>query len=391
MKTVYLDHAATTPTDPVVKEEMDKYQTEIYGNPGSFHTIGLQAKDAIEDARFRIATLLNAKQTEIVFTGSGTESINLALIGIAKAYKHKGNHIITTKTEHHAVLHTAEHLEKEGLEVTFLPVDKEGLVSAKDVESAITDKTILVSVMYANNEIGTINPIKEIGEVCRSKKVLFHTDACQAAGTLDMDVENLNVDLLSLNGSKIYGPKGVGVLYVKQGTQLKPIIHGGGQERDLRSGTENVPAIRGMAKALELGQQTKEEENKRLIVLRDKLIKGLLENVPKTRLNGHPTKRLPNNVNISFMDIEGEALILYLNEHGICVSTGSACTSKTLDPSHVILALGMPYETAHGSVRFTLGKTSTEEGIQHVIDTVPEVVKKLRAISPVNVRPELYS
>ena len=390
-ETIYLDHAATTPVDPRVKQEMDKYYSEVYGNPGSFHAVGLQAREALDDARYRVATILNTKQSEIIFTGSGTESCNLAIRGVAKAYKHKGNHIITTKTEHHAVLHTCEYLQKEGYEVTYLPVDKEGIVDPKAVEAAITDKTILVSIMYANNEIGTINPLNEIGAICRNKRVLFHTDACQAAGALDMNVENLNVDLLTLNGSKLYGPKGVGVLYVKQGTQLKPVIHGGGQERDLRSGTEDVPAIMGMAKALELAQSERVEEGERLTKLRDALIKGILESVPKTRLNGHPTKRLPNNVNISFMDIEGEALILYLNEHGICVSTGSACTSKTLDPSHVILALGMPYETAHGSIRFTLGKSTTEAGIRKVIEVLPEVVQKLRMISPVKVRPELYS
>ena len=333
----------------------------------------------------------DCKDKEIIFTAGGTESINLALKGLVKAMKNNGNHIITTKAEHHAVLHSCEFLEKEGYEVTFLPVGKDGIVDPKDVEAAITDKTILVSIMYANNEIGTINPVKEIGAICQNKKVLFHSDACQAAGALDVNVEELNVDLLSINGSKLYGPKGVGALFVKQGTQLKPVIHGGGQERDLRSGTEDVPAIRGLAKALELAQEEKETENARLTELRDYLIENILKIVPKTRLNGHPTKRLPNNVNISFMDIEGEALILYLNEYGICVSTGSACTSKTLDPSHVILALGMPYETAHGSVRFTLGKSSTQEGMDHVIKVLPDVIKKLRAISRVNVRPELYA
>tara|TARA_Y100000310_G_scaffold144893_3_gene144208 strand:+ start:27036 stop:28211 length:1176 start_codon:yes stop_codon:yes gene_type:complete len=391
MKTVYLDHAATTPVDPRVKQEMDKYYSEVFGNPGSFHSFGLEAKDAIEDARARVATIFHSKPLEVIFTGSGTESVNLAILGVAKGYKHKGNHIITTKAEHHAVLHSCEFLQKEGYNVTFLPVGKDGIVNPKDVEAAITDKTILVSIMYANNEIGTINPIKEIGEICKAKKVLFHSDACQAAGALDINVENLNVDLLSINGSKLYGPKGVGALFVKQGTQLKPVIHGGGQERDLRSGTEDVPAIRGLTKALELAQEEKETENIRLTRLRDYLIANILKTIPKTRLNGHATKRLPNNVNISFMDIEGEALILYLNEYGICVSTGSACTSKTLDPSHVILALGVPFETAHGSVRFTLGKSSTKEGMDHVLKVLPDVIKKLRAISPVNVRPELYA
>ncbi len=385
----YLDNSATTKVREEVKEEMLKYFDVVYGNPGSFHNKGMEAKDALEDARERVAKLINSKPKEVIFTAGGTESINLALKGLAKSMKTQGNHIITTRVEHHAVLNTCEYLEKyEGCEVTYLEVDQYGLVNLKDIEAAIKPNTILITIMYANNEIGTINPIKEIGELARRNNIYFHTDACQAAGYLDLDVENLNVDMMTINGSKIYGPKGVGILYAKTGIQLVPIIHGGGQERNLRSGTENVPGIMGFAKAFELAQQEKNSEVPRLIKLRDNLIKGILDSIPKTFLNGHPTKRLPNNVNVSILDIEGEALILYLNEFNIYVSTGSACTSQTLDPSHVVIATGLPYEAAHGSIRFTLGKETKEEDIEKVLEVLPGIVKTLRQISPVNVNAE---
>src|SRR3989344_8908867 len=389
MKEIYLDNAATTKIRQEVKEEMLKYLDVVYGNPGSFHAKGLEAKEALEDARERVAKLINAKSKEIIFTGGGTESINLALKGLAKAMRDKGNHIITTRIEHHAVLHTCEYLERyESCEVTYLDVDEYGMVNPKDVESAIKGNTILITIMYANNEIGTINPIEEIGVIARKHNVYFHTDACQAAGYSDLDVEKLNIDLMTVNGSKIYGPKGVGMLYVKTGIQLVPLIHGGGQERNLRSGTENVPGIMGFAKAFEIAQAERGNEVLRLTKLRDKLVNEILKNIPKTFLNGHPTQRLPNNANVSILDIEGEALILYLNEYGIYTSTGSACTSQTLDPSHVVIATGLPYEAAHGSIRFTLGRETTEEDIDKVLNVLPGIVKILRQISPVNVKEE---
>jgi cysteine desulfurase len=386
VKEIYLDHSATTYLDPRVKKEMDKYFCEEYGNPGSFNTIGLRAKEAVDDARETIANILRAtKPEEIIFTSGGTESINLAIKGVMRANKEKGKHIITTTIEHHAVLDTCEYLERhEGYEITYLEVDRYGLIDPKDVEKAIRKDTVLISIMYANNEIGTIQPVAEIGAIARKHKVLFHTDACQAGGSEELDVNKLNVDLLTINGSKLYGPKGVGILYIKRGIKILPIIHGGGQERGLRSGTENVPGIVGFAKALELTQKEKVKENKRLIGLRDKMIKDLTEKIPKTFLNGHPTKRLPNNVNVTILDIEGEAIMLYMNQYGICASSGSACTSKTLDASHVITAIGLPYEAAHGSIRFSLGKQTTEKDIAEVIKVLPDIVKHLRSISPVN-------
>ncbi len=389
MKEIYLDNAATTKVRSEVKEEMLKYFDVVYGNPGSFHGKGLDAKDAIEDARERVAKIINAKPKEIIFTGGGTESINLALKGLAKTMKDKGNHIITNKIEHHAVLNTCEYLEKyENCEVTYLDVDEYGMVNPKDVEKAIKENTILITIMYANNEIGTINSIEEIGKIARKHNIYFHTDACQAAGYCDLDVEKLNVDMMTVNGSKIYGPKGVGILYIKTGIQLVPLIHGGGQERNLRSGTENVSGIMGFAKAFELAQAEKEVEVIRLTKLRDKLVNGVLKNIPKTFLNGHPTQRLANNANVTVLDIEGEALILYLNEYDIYTSTGSACTSQTLDPSHVVIATGLPYEAAHGSIRFTLGRETTEADVNKVLEVLPGIVKILRQISPINVDAE---
>lgn len=386
---IYLDHAATTYADPRVVEAMKPYWTDAFGNPGSFNSAGLRVLRALNNARTTTARILNCAPEEVIFTGSGTESINLAIQGVFRANRTKGKHIITSAVEHHAVLETCEYLQKhEGAQVTMLPVDRYGRVSPEKLEQAIRPDTILITIMYANNEIGTINNIPELAKVAKKHKVLFHTDACQAAGMLDIDVKKLGVDLLTINGSKIYGPKGTGALFVRRGTPIHPIIHGGGQEFRLRSGTENMPAIIGFAKALELAQQEREQENARLTKLRDKLIKGILSTIPKTFLNGHPVERLPNNANISFMDIEGEALLLMLNEHGICASTGSACTSKSLDPSHVILALGLPYEASHGSIRFTLGKRTTESDIDKVLEVLPGIVQKLRQLSPVNIKIE---
>ncbi len=393
MKHIYLDHAATTPLNPLVKEVMLPYLNEKYGNSSSFHSVGKEVKDDLDTARENIGKILNVRPDEILFTSGGTESDNLAILGFARMNKKHGNHIITTKLEHHAVLEPVTYLEKkEGFEVTYLEPDRDGLITVKQVQDAIRDETILISVMYANNEIGTIEPISEIGNMIQkyrqeNKKAfpVFHTDACQAAGYLDLDIERIHADMLTLNGSKVYGPKGVGLLYVKRGIKLQPLQFGGAQERGIRPGTENIPGIIGLARALELVQKDKEIESERLVKLRDRLEKGLFEKVKKIRLNGHKEKRLPNCVNISFMDIEGEALLLYLDAAGIYASTGSACTSASLDPSHVILALGFPYEVAHGSLRFSLGKLTTEEDIDYVIETTPALVEKLRSISPVSV------
>lgn len=383
MKQIYLDSAAATFVDPKVKEAMEPFWNQEFGNPGSFHTMGLRTKQIINDARAQVAGVLGCRDKEVIFTGSGTESINLAIKGVFRANKHKGNHIIVGATEHHAVTEVCHYLEKyEGAKITYLPVDKFGQVQPDVLEKAITDKTVLVSIMYANNEIGTINRLSELTSVTKKHRVLFHTDACQA-GLLNLKVKELGVDLMTMNGSKIYAPKGVGMLYVRRGVDIHPIIHGGGQESRMRSGTENVAFIVAFATALKLIQSDKEQESKRLIELRDYLTKKLLESIPKTSLNGHPTERLPNNVNVSFLDVEGEALLAYVNEHGICASTGSACDAEDLEPSHVILALGLPYEAAHGSIRFTLSKLTTKEDIDKVCEVLPGVVKKLRQLSPV--------
>ncbi len=389
VRKVYLDHSATTYVDERVKEEMDKYYTLIFGNPSSFNDVGLEAKNALDNARENVSKILNAEPREIIFTGGGTESINLAIKGVARALKEKGKHIIASKIEHHAVLETCEYLEKkEGFEITYLDVDKYGLINLEELKKAIRKDTILISIMYANNEIGTIQPIDEIGKIAKENEIYFHTDACQVGSYLTLDVNKLNVDLMTLNGSKIYGPKGVGVLYIRKGTEIEPIIHGGGQEFGLRSGTENIPGIIGFAKALEIAQENRDKESKRLIILRDKLIKGLLDTIPKTFLNGHPINRLPNNANVSILDIEGEAMLLYLNEHGVYASTGSACSSTSLEPSHVILAIGLPYEAAHGSLRFTLGRATTEEDIKYVLEKLPKDVEDLRQITPLDLKME---
>ncbi|MEK6918850.1 MAG: aminotransferase class V-fold PLP-dependent enzyme [Nanoarchaeota archaeon] len=390
MSEIYLDNAATTYTDKRVILEMEKYMGKegVYGNPGSFNTIGLRGKNALDDARARMAKIINCSASEVIFTGSGTESINIALQGVARAYANgKKKHIITSKVEHKAVLETCEYLETAGFTITYLDVDEFGIVSAEKLRAAIRDDTLLVTIMYANNEIGSVNNISELAKVCKERKVFFHTDACQAAGYLDIDTKKLGVDLMTLNGSKLYGPKGVGILYVRTGVLIKPIMFGGGQEKGLRSGTENLAGIMGFVKALEIAEEEKTFEVKRLTELRDYMIKGLMSKISKTMLNGHPTMRLCNNVNISFIDVEGEAIMLMMNEvAGICASSGSACTSKTLDPSHVILACGRPYEVAHGSIRFTLGRSTTRAEIDKVIQVLPGIIERLREISPVNLK-----
>jgi cysteine desulfurase len=397
-KKVYLDHAAATPLNSQVREVMLPYLDESYGNPSSFHTMGKQAKDVLDLVRGNIAQVLRVRPDELLFLSGGTESDNLAILGYARKNQKEGKHLITTEIEHHAVLTTMLHLEKkEGFEVTYLKPDVHGRVSASQVEDALREDTILVSVMYANNEIGTIQPIAEIGTMIEKWRkdhdrpaLRFHTDACQASEYLDLNVESLHVDMMTLNGSKVYGPKGMGLLYLKRGIKLQPLQFGGAQERGLRPGTENVAGIVGLAKALEIAQENRVEESARVEKLRDYLIKGIQLAVTKTRLNGDATNRLPNNVNISIMDVEGEALLLYLDAKGVFASTGSACTSASLDPSHVILALGLPYEVAHGSLRFSLGRSTTQEDVDYVIEVLPGLVEKLRAISPVSVDPKYF-
>ncbi|MBU3111376.1 cysteine desulfurase NifS [Clostridium lacusfryxellense] len=381
-KSIYMDHAATTYTKPEIIDEMMPYFTTYFGNPSSIYTLARETKKAIDIGRDKVAKAINADSSEIFFTSGGSEADNWAIKGIASSYKKKGNHIITTVIEHHAVLHTCEYLAKNGFDITYLPVDEYGFISIKDLENAITDKTILVSVMFANNEIGTIEPIKEIGALCRSKKILFHTDAVQAVGHIPVDVKEMNIDLLSLAGHKFYGPKGIGALYVRKGIKIENLIHGGGQERNKRAGTENVASIVGIGKALELAVEHMEENNKKLVILRDKLINGLLK-VPHTRLNGPiGEKRLPGNSNISFRFVEGESILLMLDAKGIAASSGSACTSGSLDPSHVLLAIGLIHEIAHGSLRLTIGDATTEEEVDYVLETVPSVIQRLRDMSP---------
>ncbi|MDB1939784.1 MAG: cysteine desulfurase NifS [Clostridium sp.] len=382
MRNVYMDYAATTYVKPEVLEEMMPFFTKKYGNPSSFYGISRETKMAIDKARSRVSKALNCDSNEIYFTGGGSEADNWAIKGIASAHRKKGNHIITTKIEHHAVLHTCEYLEKNGFEVTYLNVDKEGFIDLEELKNAITDKTILVSIMFANNEIGTIQPVKEIGEICRERKVLFHTDAVQAIGNIPVDVKEMNIDLLSLAGHKVYGPKGIGALYIRKGVRIDNLIHGGGQERARRAGTENTASIVGLGKAIELATESLEEHNKKITKLRDRLIDGLLK-VPHTRLNGpRGEKRLPGNANITFEFIEGESILLSLDFEGVCASSGSACTSGSLDPSHVLLAIGLPHELAHGSLRLTLGDGSTDEDVDYVLEVVPPIIERLRNMSP---------
>lgn len=382
MKTIYLDHAATCPTDPKVIDAMLPYFAENYGNPSSIYSLSRTTRNAIENAREILAKAIGADPKEIVFTSGGSESDNFALKGIAHALKDNGNHIITSQIEHHAVLYTCKYLEKNGYEITYLPVDNDGIVDLDELERAIRPDTILISIMHANNEIGTIQPIQQIGEIARKHRVKFHTDAVQTFGHIPINVDDLNVDLLSLSGHKFYGPKGVGALYIRKGTKITPLIHGGDQERRRRASTENVPGIIGLGKAAELALAIMDKEAERQSQLRDEFIQTILKNIPDARLNGHPAKRLPNNVNISFEGIEGESILLNLDMEGIAASTGSACSSSSLEPSHVLLSIGLTHEFAHGSVRFSLGKHTKQEELDHVAEVLPGIVKKLRAMSP---------
>ena len=379
---IYLDHAATTAARPEVVEAMLPYFTEKFGNPSSVYTFSQQNKAVITQCRDVIANSLNAKSNEIYFTAGGSESDNWALKATAEAYASKGKHIITTKIEHHAILHTAQYLEQRGFEVTYLDVDENGLVKLDQLKAAIRPDTILISVMFANNEIGTIDPIKEIGEIAHEHGIIFHTDAVQAYGQVPIDVDEYHIDMLSASGHKLNGPKGIGFLYIRTGLKLRSFVHGGAQERSRRAGTENVTGIVGLAKAVEIAFATMEERTKKETAMRDHLIDRLLAEVPYARLNGHRTKRLPNNVNISFQFIEGESMLIMLDMKGICASSGSACTSGSLDPSHVLLAIGLPHEIAHGSLRMTLGEENTMEEMDYVADQIKEIVTKLRAMSP---------
>lgn len=375
-----MDNSSTTAVDPAVREAMLPYFSEKFGNPSSLYSIGREARRAIEEARQKVADLIGAKKEEIIFTGSGTESDNLAIKGLAYKNRKKGDHIITSSIEHHAVLHTCKYLEAQGFKITYLPVSKEGLVNPVDVEKAITSATILITIMHANNEIGTIQPIEEIGKIAREKNIPFHTDAVQTAGKIPVNVDAFGVSLLSMSAHKMYGPKGAGALYLRKGTFIEPQLHGGGHERNLRSSTENVPGIIGFGKACELAKERLPEEVK-IADLRDRLIKGILE-IKDSYLNGHPTKRLPNNANFRFSYIEGESMILNLDMKGVSASTGSACSSTSLEPSHVLLAIGLKPEEAHGSLRLTLGRENTKEDVDYVVSTLPEIVSKLRMISP---------
>lgn len=381
-RNVYMDHAATTPVHPKALEAMLPYFSEKYGNPSSIYGIAREGRKALDDARETVAGILGAKTTEIIFTSGGSEGDNAALKGAAFASKSKGNHIITSSIEHHAVLHACHFLEKFGFEVTYLPVDNYGMVDPDELARAITDKTILVSIMMANNEVGTVQPIAEIGKLLKGKNITFHTDAVQAAGALPLDVNELGVNLLTLSAHKFYGPKGVGILYLKRATPFLAQQQGGGQERNRRAGTENVPGIVGMTTALELAVENLESNNRHNTRLRERLVKGLLGSVPKVRYNGHQTKRLPNNVNLSFEYVEGESILLNLDMMGVAASSGSACTSASLEPSHVLMAMGIPVEIAHGSLRLTLGASNTEEDVDYVISLLPGIVERLRAMSP---------
>lgn len=384
MNRIYLDNAATTAVAPEVLETMLPYFTEVYGNPSSIHATGRTAHKAVDQARRQVAAAIGAQPQEIYFTAGGSESDNWAIKGTALAQQRKGNHIITSAIEHHAVLHTCAWLEKHGFEVTYLPVDEFGRVNPEDVEKAITDKTILISIMTANNEIGTIQPIREIGAIARAHKILFHTDAVQAVGAIPVNVDEMNVDMLSMSGHKFHGPKGIGALYIRKGVRIDTLIHGGAQERGLRAGTENLPGIVGIGRAIELATANLDENTRRITALRDKLMDGILERIPDARINGHRTQRLPNNCNVSIRYIEGEAMLLRLDLAGIAASSGSACTSGSLDPSHVLLAIGLPHEIAHGSLRLTLGADTTEKDIDAVLDTLPGIVSDLRAMSVLN-------
>ncbi len=382
MRKVYLDHAATTPLHPEVLSLMYEFMRDTFGNPSSVHSFGREAKKFIEEARQKVADLIGAKPEEIYFTSGGTEADNIAIIGTAMARRKKGNHIITSSIEHHAVLETCEYLAKNGFEATFLPVDKYGMVNPDDVAGAIRKETVLVTIMHANNEIGTIQPIAEIGRITREHGVALHSDAVQTLAKIPVNVDDLGVDLLSLSAHKIYGPKGIGALYARKGMRLQPIMHGGGQERKLRSGTENTPGIVGFGKAAEVGGREMEQESARVKGLRDKLIRRVLAEIPSVTLNGHPEQRLPNNANVSIALVEGESLVLSLDLEGVAVSSGSACSSGSLQPSHVLKALGLPHEMMHGSLRMTLGRANSEEDIDYVVEALKKIAVRLRSFSP---------
>jgi len=384
--TVYLDHAGTTPLDSKVLEAMVPYFTQHFGNPSSLHSVGQEARYALDEARERVAGVLNCRPREIVFTAGGTESDNAAIHGVATALHETGNHIVTSSVEHHAVLHACQYLESQGFEVTYLSVDADGMVQPEAVYNAINERTTLVSIMYGNNEIGTINPISEIAKSVKkraeelSRTIVFHTDAVQAAGYLSLDVAELGVDLLSLSGHKFHGPKGTGVLYMKRGSPYLPLIHGGGQERERRSGTENIPGIIGLSVALEAADTVREETSQRCAALRDRIIDSVLQQIPGSRLNGHATQRLPNNANFSFTGVEGEPILLGLDMAGIAASSGSACSSGSLEPSHVLLALGQSAEIARGSLRLTLGRDNTEDEVEYLLGVLVDLVQRLRQL-----------
>ncbi|WP_315165742.1 cysteine desulfurase NifS [Metaclostridioides mangenotii] len=380
---LYMDYSATTPVKQEVVDAMLPYFTEYFGNASSFHTFGREAKEALDKAREQVADLINAKPGEVYFTAGGSESDNWALEGVAFANREKGNHIITTKIEHHAILHTCEYLAKHhGFEITYLDVDSEGKIDLKELEDAIRDTTVLISIMFANNEIGTIEPIKEACAIAKKHDILFHTDAVQAAGNIPVDVKDLDMDLMSMSSHKIYGPKGVGAIYIKRGVKLHNLVHGGAQEKGKRAGTENIPAVVGYGKAAEIAKQNLPNHIETLTRLRKKLIDGILEAIPFTRVNGSLDDRLPGNVNFAFEFIEGEGILLLLDMLGIAGSSGSACTSGSLDPSHVLLAIGLPHEIAHGSLRLTVGDFTTDDDIDYIIENLPKVIERLRSMSP---------
>jgi cysteine desulfurase len=381
-RNIYLDHAATTPVKSEVLEAMLPYFSSKYGNASSVYSIGRESKKAIEESREKVAQAIGAQAKEIFFTGSGTEADNWAIKGAAYSNRQKGNHIITTAIEHHAVIHTCQYLESDGFKVTYLPVDENGLVTPEQVAEAITPETILITVMFANNEIGTIQPIAEIGKIAKQKGVLFHTDAVQAIGNIPVNVDTMNIDMLSLSAHKFYGPKGVGVLYVRKGTKLTSFMHGGAQERGRRASTENVPGIVGLGKAIEIASREVDSYNSHIMALRDRTIDEILKRIPFIKLNGDRYKRLPGNVNFSFEFIEGESLLLMLDMKGIAASSGSACTSGSLDPSHVLLAIGLPHEIAHGSLRITFGEDNTQEDVDYLLEELPPIVERLREMSP---------
>ena len=384
MRNVYLDYSATTPVKEEVLKEMIPYFTEKFGNPSSLYDKGLESKAAVGHAREQLASLINADPKEIYFTAGGTEADNWAVFGVADKLKDKGNHIITTKIEHHAMLHSCQFLEKHGYEVTYLGIDKDGRISLEELEKAITDKTILISIMMVNNEIGTVQPIKEIGKIAKAHKIIFHTDAVQALGNVPIDVKDMGIDLMSMSSHKIYGPKGEGALFMRKGLRISNYIHGGAQENSKRAGTENLTGIVGFGKAAELAKANFESHVKHCSELRNYLVDRILKEIPDTQLNGTMEGRHPGNANITFKFIEGESILLLLNQFGISVSTGSACSSTSLEPSHVLVALGVPVEMIHGTVRFTVGDFTTKEDIDYVVDNLKTIVKKLRALSPIN-------